>query len=342
VKNPVKDHVPHIVSPFPHQLNPHIEHARAHLVLWVRDTGLVLREASRERFDRADFGGFVAAVYPTADAAKLDLMADWFGWLFLVDDQLDDGEIGRRPEQIMEVFAQIRAVLNSPDFDPDLARSQDVPAVVSSLADLWQRTASGATPQWRRRFAQHLDSCLTTAATWEAGNRLAGTVPDAETYIIRRRDIGAIYVCMDFIDIVEDLDVPPEVYRSPRFMAALDAACNVVCWTNDVYSLRKERSRGEVHNLVYIIQHHQKLTSDAALSHVCAAISAEIEHFLGEEAELLAAFREHEGMLRAYLAGMRTWMSGNLSWSRSTKRYQAADDVSPQVYLEPDLMGSER
>ncbi|TDC01148.1 terpene cyclase [Nonomuraea longispora] len=338
----VENHVPQILSLFPCEVNAHVEHAREHLRAWVHHTGLVHKESSKERFDRADFGWFAAMVYPTADAARLALLADWFGWLFLVDDQLDDGEVGRRPEQMMEVFTEIHAVMTSPDLGQAIARRPGVPVVVSSLADLWRRTADGASPRWQRRFAEHLVDCLTTAATWEAGNRVTGTVPDEATYIINRRHIGAIYVCMDLIEIVAELDVPTEIYDSPQFIATLDAACNVVCWTNDVYSLEKERARGEVHNLVYITEQRQGLSQEEAMARVCTAISAETELFLTKEQELLRAFDRHSATLSPYLAGMRTWISGNLAWSRRTERYRSSDhaDGTPlRDYLEPELMG---
>src|SRR5262249_35048966 len=146
-------------------------------------------------------------------------------------------------------------VLESPGTDTalehnDTATVPGVPTAISSLAELWARTAADASAAWRRRFTGHLAECLGTAGVGEVGNRVQGIVPDEDTYIEKRRHTGAIYVCMDLIDIVERIDVPVSVYESPEFTAVLDAACNVVVWTNDVYSLQKERSVGEVHNLV--------------------------------------------------------------------------------------------
>ncbi|MGW2231860.1 terpene synthase family protein [Streptomyces formicae] len=338
--------VPDILNPFPYRVSPHVEQARAHLGEWTRRIGLVRRDAARRRFEKADFGWFAAMVYPTADAERLELMADWFAWLFLVDDQLDDGRVGRSPEQVKEVFAGMRAVLESADHGAAAAVDPELPAAVSSLADLWLRSSSDATAHWRRRFVQHLDDCLTTAATWEAGNRHAGIVPDEETYREKRRHTGAIYVCMDLIDIVERIDVPVAVYESREFTAALDAACNVVCWTNDVYSLEKERAMGEVHNLVHVVEHHRGLDRDKALAHVIGATSAETELFLARERELLRAHPGHTAVLTPYLAGMRTWMRGNLDWSSRTKRYEAAevadDSRRPDAYLETVLTRAEQ
>ncbi|UDF08786.1 terpene cyclase [Streptomyces sp. WA1-19] len=219
-----------------------------------------------------------------------------------------------------------------------------LPPAVASLADLWQRTASGASAHWRRRFIQHLEDCLLTATVWEGGNRIRGIVPDEATYIENRRHTGAIYVCMDLIDIVEHLDVPEELYDSPEFTAALNAACNVVCWTNDVYSLDKERSLGEVHNLAYLAEYHRGLDRETALAQVCAETSAETELFLAAEESLLAAYPGRTALLTPYLSGMRTWIRGNLDWSRRTKRYQTATEpqVLPAEYIERTLIGADR
>ncbi|MPZ82284.1 MAG: terpene cyclase [Actinophytocola sp.] len=334
-----------IYCPFPYRESPHAEQAREHLADWVGRTGLVRRESARQRFQRADFGWFASLVYPTADRRGLEIVADWFGWLFLVDDQLDDGSVGRSLGTVEQAVGQMRAVLNSPDLGGSAADGGESPSAVSALADLWRRTAAHATSRWRGRFVRHLEDCLTTAAVWEAGNRVRGVVPDEVTYIEKRRHTGAIYVCMDLIEIVERLDVPDELYASAEFSATLDAACNVVCWTNDIYSLDKERSLGEVHNFAYLMQHHRGLDRRHALAEASRATSAETTRFLAAEERLLAAHPHHAQVLTPYLAGMRTWIRGNLDWSRRTKRDHspaAAAPPRPAEYVEPAMMRDER
>ncbi len=341
----MEDRSTDITSPFPYQVNPQAEHAREHLSDWARRVGLVRRESAVRRFEHADFGWFAAMVYPSADLRRLELMADWFAWLFLVDDQLDDGQAGRDLDRAAEMLCELREVLGSEPGAVDPAVRPGLSVAAASLAELWERTAADATPRWRRRFAGHLEECLRTAATWEAANRIQGIVPDEETYVRKRRHTGAIYVCMDFIDIVEDLDMPESLYRDPDFSAALDAACDVVCWTNDVYSLEKERSLGETHNLVHVVQHHRGLTQEEALRQVRSMISAATGFFVDTQDRLLAAHPEHGAVLRPSLAGMRSWMRGNLDWSRQTKRYQAPDGAAqerPELYLEPALLRGKR
>ncbi|GGK79085.1 terpene synthase family protein [Mangrovihabitans endophyticus] len=322
-----------IECPFPYQVNPFLEQARERLVAWTARTGLLGTARARERFDRADFGWFAAMVYPTADEDAIDLMVQWFAWLFLVDDQLDDGSFGRSPERMAESVGQMRAILSGAEPGGPL------PPVAGALADLWTRTCLHASPAWQARYLAHLEQCLITATMWEAENRVQGRVPDEQTYIAKRRHTGAIYVCMDLIEIASRVEIPEECYGRPDLVRALDASSDVVVWVNDVYSLAKERSLGEVHNLVYVIEHHRGISEREALEVIRAMTEERTNDFLDAERRLLCDHPDDHQWLGPVLAGMRTWMRGNLDWSRRTKRYT---ETPAGGYLEPTLMDSGR
>lgn len=75
---------------------------------------------------------------------------------------------------------------------------------------------------------------------------------------------------------------------------------------------------------------------------MCDEIAAETERFLGAERELLGRHPELEDLLVPYLDGMRSWMRGNLDWSRQTPRYNPADVsqyAEPGAYLEESVLG---
>lgn len=142
------DGAPEVRPDLPSQCNPDVAQARQHLLDWVRQTGLIRRESARRRFDRADFGWFASLVYPTADRGRLELLADWFAWLFLVDDELDDGRIGRAAAALA-VLDDLLAVLCEGDADrvaPNAAES----VAVTALADLWRRTSAETGPTWQQ------------------------------------------------------------------------------------------------------------------------------------------------------------------------------------------------
>ncbi|MFC7385362.1 terpene synthase family protein [Sphaerisporangium rhizosphaerae] len=324
--------LPTTLDVFPPLLNEHLRVARDHLSEWVVEHDLVRKPAARRRFEHADFAWFAAVTYPAADERGLCLIADWFAWLFLLDDQFDDGAVGRDPARVQDLMGQLAAVLLQDGDDPGTAR----PAIVAALADLWRRTIPRATPAWRDRFVHHIAEGG-AAAMWEAGNRTRGLVPDEATYITKRRHTGAIYVCMDLIEPADLAEVPAAVYDHPAYQDALRAACDVVCWTNDVFSLEKELSVGEYHNLVPIVERARGLTRAPAVQHVVSAIAREVDRFLLGEREALAALPGHAAEAARNFAGMRSWMRGNLDWSARTKRYRDAGEETahrPADYLD--------
>lgn len=317
----------------PAQLNPHADTAIRHLNQWVVEQGVVIAPAAKDRFEQANFGWFAAATYPTANETDLALIADWFVWLFLLDDQLDDGLLGENPERAGVLMTMIFDVLDGQVDRPGLGPG--TPTIVTSLADLWQRTAASASSTWRRRFVDHVIAGG-MAACWEADNRMRRVVPDEATYVQKRRHTGAIYVCMDLIEIVEHIDLPAEIYDREPFAGALRAACDVVGWTNDLYSLDKEVSMGEYHNLVAVIQHERALNRAEAIESVTHLIGERVQDFLREELAVHAVWPTHSTEVLGYLAGMRSWMRGNLDWSATTRRYRDTrrHRPDPTRYLE--------
>lgn len=325
-----------ISLPFPPRESQHVAAARAHLERWVTGFGLVRAPAARDRFGRADFGWFAAVTYPQTDEAGLCLIADWFGWLFLLDDQLDDGLLGRDPGRAQELMAEFGAVLTGAGLPERHS------AIAAALADLWRRTAPRGTAAWRERFVAHVVAGG-AAAYWEAGNRVAGIVPDEPGYIEHRRHTGAIYVCMDLVEVVRGIDLPPAVYDDAPFQDALRAACDVVCWTNDLYSLDKETALGERHNLVTVVSHARRLSTADAVRHVVEAVDREVRVFEDRGRLALGGWPEYRDELAAYLDGMRSWMRGNLDWSSRTRRYRIpAGGTAAVDYVEAAVVTSAR
>ncbi|HEY6315172.1 MAG TPA: hypothetical protein VIY52_30815 [Streptosporangiaceae bacterium] len=314
----------------PPRLNPHVDAARSHLSSWVARYGLVRRSRAQERFDRADFAWFAAQTYPTADETGACLIADWFAWLFLLDDRFDDGFVGLDLERMNAIVADLMTVLLSGNGRPGQAPAE-ASAIVAALADLWRRTTPLTTRRWQDRFVGHI-ATGGAAACWEADNR----VPDRATYIENRRHTGAIYVCMDLIEAVEAIDLPPEVEQDLLFQRTLMAACDVVCWTNDFYSAEKEARLGEAHNLVLVVEHSEGLSRAAASEIVARDTGTKLRRFVTLEPRLQAAWPAYAVLLGKYLDGMRSWMRRNVDWSRRTLRYSAEPEFTgcPQDYLE--------
>jgi Terpene synthase family 2, C-terminal metal binding len=107
---------------------------------------------------------------------------------------------------------------------------------------------------------------------------------------------------------------------------------NVISWANDLVSLDKERQQGDVHNLVLILAHEQRLPLQAAVDRVVALHDAEVRAFIALTKRLPTFAPAVDADLDRYVIGMRFWMRANLDWSIAAARYHPGT-VQPTVRL---------
>jgi 5-epi-alpha-selinene synthase len=96
---------------------------------------------------------------------------------------------------------------------------------------------------------------------------------------------------------------------------------NVISWANDLVSYEKESKRGDVHNLVLVLAHEERLTLHTAVQRVAALHDAEVHAFITLSKSLPTLSPTIDAELDRYVTGMRCWMRGNLDWSLSAARY---------------------
>ncbi|WP_220196419.1 terpene synthase family protein [Ktedonospora formicarum] len=304
--------------PFVPRISPHVQVAQEHLEAWVQEFRL-LQGPSLQRFSKTRMGWLVARCYPTATASELSLLADWLAWLFFVDDLFSEGAISHQPDRIRPVMARLFSIVDGTI--PSLRYSDPMS---SALHDLWWRTAGFTSSVWRKQFLDHFADYF-AGTYWEAQNRSLGLVPDKDMYIEKRRLSSGMLIGIDFIDLVERMDFPQAMCSSDVFRVFLRATNNIVCWSNDIVSLRKEFENNDVNNLVLIIQHTSHCTLQDAVSIVRDLVRAETELFMNIERDLLREFPTYEQEIHLYTMAHRAMVRGNLDWSYETSRYGQAE-----------------
>lgn len=323
--------LPTLYYPFPPALNPQVEVVQAQTLAWVLRFRLVQRAAAYRRFCASRYGWLAARAYPLAGLEELQIVSDWNTWLFLLDDQCDEGGIGKQPARLRALFAGLLAVLQEAPYP-----AQDGP-LASSLSDLWQRMSARATLAWKARFRrdaqEYFDACL-----WEATNRARRVTPTVKDYIAMRPLTGGLITDVDLIDLTEHIDLPAAVRESALVQRLTQMANNVVCWSNDLISLSKEMRRSDVHNLVLAIQQERGCALQAAVDAAARLHDDEVRGFLELERHLPCYGAPIDQELGRYIAVLRAWMRGNLDWAADSGRYQPREASSaPAAYLEPIL-----
>ncbi len=301
------------------EINVHVDRIVRPLGAWAERHGLAGEAEIARRLEQVCFNVLVGQTYPKAPYEEFLLSAKWCTWLFFHDDWLCDRHEGSEqgivgPEALAIAHASLMEVLDgrAPDPDDPLERS---------LYEIGREALRWGGEAWMERFRDNVRRHF-LANEWEARNRQQRIIPTVADYIRMRPLAGAVYTAFDFIDLVEDLELAPEIRNHHLFRQLTLLANNCICWVNDLYSLAKEIFEGNPNNIVLALREERGLSLGEAM---IAAVELHNDEY--RKFELLARDIAELGLipdrdLRAYLSGMRSWMLGNAAWSRLTLRYQ--------------------
>lgn len=308
--------LPQLHCPFPPAIHSHADAIHENTVKWLYGFQVFQKEAAYQKFYTTYIGQLAARFHPNTSQEILQLISDWYAWMFLRDDQRDESKLGRDPVQLSAMNSKYLEVLSG------AAPAVEEDPLAYALWDLRERLqAKAPTGTWMRRFVRsvrdHFDSTV-----WEASNRLEGLTPNLEAYTRMRPITGGMEVDTQFIGLAEHAHLPPEVRQHHNVRSLVEASHKVVCWANDIISLEKEVRRGDVHNLVLVLQQDLGLSLQEAVDRAAGMYNAEIQAFIELEPQLPSFGEAIDANLRTFVSVLRTRMRGNLDWSLESGRYQ--------------------
>lgn len=315
----IPDQLTRIVTP----VNPLAAEADRQAVAWAERHRLVTTPTARRQLATTRPGTLAAHCYPSASRLDLFLLADWMTWLFSLDDQNDEGSYGRNPEALERTVTDVFFAAVNPD--GHVAKDP----LAAALTNIFDRIGDRMSTRWRRRFLHHVFDYL-TANVWQAAHRRTDDIPDLDTFPAMRRDAGAIIPSFDLVEFVESTTIPAELYYSRVYQRLITSAANVVCWTNDLMTLKKELAHDDKHNFVPVLGRALGISLEDSIAEVATRAGQEVELFLTAEAELDRVFDalEVSDSLRATaldcVGMLRAWMRGHVEWGRNTARYLEA------------------
>lgn len=314
--------LPELFSPFPSRINPHADAVHEGTVEWLRGFGTFGEEADYRRFHATRIGRLAARFHPEAGLKALQLVSDWYGWMFIRDDQRDESELGERPDLLAATNAGFLEILEGSRPAPG-----EVP-LAHALWDLRRRVlAEAPAAAWTARLVasigEHFESTV-----WEATNRSRGVTPDMDSYIRLRPVTGGLNVDTQFIEIAEHAYLPPQVRYHPVLQTLTRTSNNAVCWANDIFSLQKEMKR-DVHNLVLILRHTQGLTLQEAVNRAAEMHNDEVRAFVDSATQLQTLGEYPDANLERFVGVLQTRMRGFVDWANESGRYQLSVNTSP-------------
>src|SRR4051794_22569373 len=198
--------LPDFYLPWPARLNPHVERARAHAKAWAREMGMIEGSGiwDEPTYDAHDYALLCAYTHPECPAAELDLVTDWYVWVFFFDDHFLERYKRTRDSAAAKAYLD-----RLPAFMPPAGTAMPAAtnAVEHGLADLWARTVPAMSQDWRRRFAASTEALL-GESLWELSNIRDGRVPNPIEYVEMRRRVGGAPWSGDPVEHARAAQVP--------------------------------------------------------------------------------------------------------------------------------------
>lgn len=316
--------------PFPFQISADLKQAREHNFGWVRQMGLVTEDRALVWYTSWDMAKLAAYGYPYAKGPDLDLCADTMAFFFLFDDQFD-GPLGRLPDRVARVCQELIDIIHSSHAEPE-----HTSPCAAAFADIWARSRQGMSVAWQARTAYEWEYYFATY-THEAIHRCMGVPQDMERFLHVRRGMSGNALPVSLGERASRIDVPAAAFHSPQLRIMRGIATDVTFSCNDVYSVEKEAARGDVDNIVLVLEHERQCSRAEAIEEVRRMVYEWSNRFVrlaGEVpalCETLALTPEEAASIRRYVYVMAAWIRGYHKWEAETRRYLTAHAVLPDT-----------
>ncbi|MFY0526549.1 family 2 encapsulin nanocompartment cargo protein terpene cyclase [Archangium gephyra] len=345
--------LPNFYVPWPARLNPHLEGARAHTKAWAREMGILHPPKedktpdiwSEAKLDAMDYALLCAYTHPEAPGPELDLITDWYVWVFYFDDHFL--EIYKRSKDIVGAKQYLDRL---PAFMPvDLSPPpKPTNPVERGLADLWARTVPSKSVDWRRRFFTNTKALL-DESMWELVNIREARVANPIEYIEMRRKVGGAPWSADLVEHAVFAEVPARIAHSRPMQVLKDTFSDAVHLRNDLFSYEREiLEEGELSNCVLVLERFLNVETQRAADLTNDVLTSRLHQFENTVlTELPPLFQEHgltpaeQANVLTYVRGLQDWQSGGHEWHMRSSRYMnkgaAASDGLP---LGPTGLGT--
>ncbi|MFO0588224.1 MAG: hypothetical protein U0441_11820 [Polyangiaceae bacterium] len=298
--------IPALFCPFEPGIHADVDAIQTASERFAERHGLVSGERAARKLHASKIATLVCRAHPNGRADALRIAADWTTLFCLLDDHIErlESPIAAR-EYLFELLAVARGVAR---FTKDPARS--------AMAELRERLIEIASPAAFSRVEDRIAELFHMFCR-EAVVRASGEIPSLTAYVPMREVTVGIPVLLAIGEIVDDATLPDAARSLGPVQAAARMACNLVGWSNDVYTFEKELRDREPCNLVAVVARARRLPLHEAVAFAAAMHDA--------EARRLAALLDELALLgeevARYADMLRSWVRGHLDWGRETGRY---------------------
>jgi germacradienol/geosmin synthase len=333
--------LPDFYMPYPARINPNLERARAHSAAWAKGMGMLDAPSPRGGvvWDEAalaamDYPLMCAYTHPDCDGPALDLITDWYVWVFFFDDHFLELFKYSRDREGARAYLD-RLDLFMTDDPPDPQNPAE-----AGLKDLWARTVPSMSGGWRRRFTASTHN-LMVESMWELDNIDRDRIANPIEYVQMRRRVGGAPWSANLVEYAVGAELPDRLAGTRPVQVLSDTFADAVHLRNDLFSYQREvQEEGENANAVLVFERFFGCPTQEAADLVGDLLTSRLQQFESTAvAEVPAMLAGHgasvaEGCaVAAYAKGLQDWQSGGHEWHLTSSRYMNDGAASGPIGL---------
>ncbi|MBF6181527.1 terpene synthase family protein [Nocardia otitidiscaviarum] len=275
--------IPRLFMPFDEGTeNPAMSATVSSMWAWIDSFDLTPTDSGRRHLERTETPWIASLFYPRASPHVLPLLTQHLAWAFIVDDQFDDGPVGRDVAQATSAVTELRAQLETA-----AAPARSRPA--RALRDIWTRAVPERSQSWIEQFRTSIEEWLDSLRR-DAEDRRHDLRPTIAEYRQRRRYGSGMPMFFDLAELARGVDVEPRLRALPEFARARLWLAEWIGLHNDIYMARKDLEIDPAHNAVCIIHRTGPLSLEQSLVAVSDMADHCMTRYLECEHDCLTAF----------------------------------------------------
>ncbi|OTA98480.1 hypothetical protein M426DRAFT_69724 [Hypoxylon sp. CI-4A] len=298
-------------------VNPNYFKVKAEGDRWITRIAK-MDEKARAKNTRVDLCYLVSIWAPDADEEALRMMLDWNHWVFLFDDQFDEGHLKEDLKAAQEEVDGTVAVMEE---DAPLVKLEENP-LRYIFQSCWLRLKERAShaelqQRYKEQHIRFFDQLVVQVRQAAQGQILSR---DVQTYIeVRRGTIGA-YPAIALTEYAQGVRLPGSVFSHNSLQECMRVSSDLVLLVNDVLSYRKDLELGVDHNLIALLI-EQRMSLQQSVDKIGTMIDNCYRRWYTALAELPPYGEEVDREVLYFVEVCRRIALGNLHWSFKTGRY---------------------
>ncbi|RYP24797.1 hypothetical protein DL765_000343 [Monosporascus sp. GIB2] len=290
-------------------VNPNYFHVKPKADAWIARV-YKAGEKWAARNSKVDLAYLASIWAPTCDEEALRMMVDWNHWVFLFDDQFDEGHLSRDLAAAQEEIDITMGILEDtqPRFSPE---EYPIRHVFQTTWDRLKKNSSKDLQQhWKEMHRRFFDGLLEQVRVMQDQRTFTR---DVQEYMDMRRGTIGAYPAIALAEYAQGIDLPQEVLSHPTLEECMCVSADLVLLVNDILSYKKDLALGVEQNLIMLLT-EQGLSTQQAVDRIGTMLDNCYKRWYKALADMPVWGEEIDRQVLRFVDVCRNVALGNLYW----------------------------